>query len=147
MSTRKHSGRRAATHVKAVKAGEAATKKGGNKHILKRRGEHARKEAEKTKARGMPWDHDVAAARWKEEIEEARSVTAGTHPKLAGLEDEELERRDVVGHCVHSPFHCVPRGKIRTPCCSAFLFSVLAVGAPDPRVGKTRFLVINSHIQ
>ena len=60
---------------------------------MKRRGEFARREAEKTKARGMPWDHDMAAARWREEIEEARSVTAGTHPKLAGLEDEELEKR------------------------------------------------------
>ena len=41
----------------------------------------------------MPWDHDVAAARWKEDIEEVRSVSAGTHPKVAGLEDEELEKR------------------------------------------------------
>ena len=84
MATQKHSVRRAATHVKAVKTGEAANKKGGNKQIL-RGGEH-----EKTKARGMPWDHDIAAARWNEEIEEARSVAAGTHPKLASLEDEEL---------------------------------------------------------
>ena len=60
---------------------------------MKRRGEHARREAEKTKARGMPWDHDVAATRWKEEIEEARSVATGMHPKLAGLEDKELEKR------------------------------------------------------
>ena len=60
---------------------------------MKRRGEHPRKEAETTKARGMPWDNDIAAAIWKEEIEEARSVAAGTHPKLASLEDEELEKR------------------------------------------------------
>ena len=72
---------------------------------MKRRGEHARREAEKTKARGMPWDHDVAAARWKEEIEEARSAAAGTHPKLAGLEDEELERRK-------EKFAAAPLGKL-----------------------------------
>ena len=73
--------------MKAVKTEEAANKKGGNKQIL-RGGEH-----EKTKARGMPWDHDMAATRWKEEIEEEKSVAAGTHPKLAGPEDEELEKR------------------------------------------------------
>ena len=78
--------------MKESKIGKAATKTWGNKQILKRRGEYARREAEKTKARGMPWDHDIAAARWREEIEEARSVAAGTHPKLAGLEDEELEK-------------------------------------------------------
>ena len=60
---------------------------------MKRRGEFARREAEKTKARGMPWDHDMAAARWREEIEEARSVAVGTQPKLAGLDDKELEKR------------------------------------------------------
>ena len=80
-------GRQSATHTKAVRTGEAAIRKKGNKQILKRRGEQVRREAEKTKARGMPWDHNVAAARWKEETEEARSVATGTHPKLAGLED------------------------------------------------------------
>ena len=60
---------------------------------MKRRGEFARREAEKTKARGMPWDHDMAAARWREEIEEARSVAVGTHPTLAGLEHAELEKK------------------------------------------------------
>ena len=79
--------------MKESKIGKAATKTWGNRQILKRRGEYARREAEKTKARDMPWDHDMAAARWREEIEEARSVAAGTHPKLAGLEDEELEKR------------------------------------------------------
>ena len=36
----------------------------------------------------------MAAARWREEIEEARSVAAGMHPKLAGLEDEELKKKE-----------------------------------------------------
>ena len=55
--------------MKESKIGKAATKTWGNKQILKRRGEYARREAEKTKARGMPWDHDMAAARRREDIE------------------------------------------------------------------------------
>ena len=79
--------------IKSNQDGGSVTNEGGEGQILKRRGDHARREAEKTKAWGMPWDHDVAAARWKEDIEEVRSVSAGTYPKVAGLEDEELEKR------------------------------------------------------
>ena len=37
--------------------------------------------------------HHLEASRWREETEEAQSIINGTHPKLVGLEDEQLEQR------------------------------------------------------
>ena len=51
------------------------------------------KEAEKRKPWGTRLDYDPAASRWREEVEEARSIANGTHPKLVGLEAEDLEKR------------------------------------------------------
>ena len=63
------------------------------KQVLRKRGETARREAEKVKEWGTRLDYDAAAARWKEEVKEAQSVADGTYPKLAGLETEELTKQ------------------------------------------------------
>ena len=93
VASKKHSGRRAALHNRGKKIGEATTKIKRTRSILKKRGGTARREAEKVKEWGTRLDYDAAAARWKEEVEEAQSVADGTHPKLAGLEAEELTKR------------------------------------------------------
>ena len=79
-SKRKHAGRRATLHRKIEKSRQ-------------RRDARAREAA--TSA-GRAWNGDhrlLEAARWREEADEAQSIIAGTHPKLIGLEDEQLERR------------------------------------------------------
>ena len=64
---------------------------------MKRRGEHARREAEKTKVRGMPWDHDVAAARWKEDSGITTSATTSSAPTVA--KEVEAEATDLRRTC------------------------------------------------
>ena len=79
-SKRKHADRRATHHRKKAK-------------IQQRRDALARKAA--TSA-GKAWNGDhslLEASRWREEADEAQSIIDGTHPKLIGLEDEQLERR------------------------------------------------------
>ena len=79
-SKRRHAGRRATLHRKKDK-------------IQKRREALARKAAS---AAGKVRDgesHLREAGQWREEIEEAQSIIDGTHPKLVGLEKEQLEQR------------------------------------------------------
>ena len=79
-SKRKHAGRRATLHRKKDK-------------IQKRQEALARKAASAAGKAGDDESHLQEAARWREETEEAQSIIDGTHPKLVGLEKEQLERR------------------------------------------------------
>ena len=53
----------------------------------------ARRRAKESATGGGTVTAEISAQKWKEEVEEARSVIDGTHPKLAGLENKDLGRR------------------------------------------------------
>ena len=79
-STHIHAGQRATLHRKKEK-------------IRQRREALARKVAATAGQARECEPHHLEASRWREETEEAQSIIDGTHPKLIGLEDEQLEHR------------------------------------------------------
>ena len=79
-------------HRKAERQKEAAGHL-GKKERLAKRGATARRAAEGSTRRQVQEGMHQEATRWKEESNEVKSATEGTHPKLKHLEGEELENQ------------------------------------------------------